>query len=187
MSNTPRVNSKGVHELDKVQEQFDDFQAQTKAITVDVASKAPMEDFVPQTLISNKEANNSIRYIKPSKSIGSKEPFNEKYRAAYEEAKKFVRCIVENREMQGEKVESWTKPFPGMPAEFWEVPVNVPIAVPRYVAQRLSECKYHRLTMEDRATGTTGSATWTGAMVVSETTHRIDCRGVGSNFVAMGS
>lgn len=189
MTDRPKVNSKGQEELDKVQEQFNTFDAGVKSLTLDERNKAPIADFEPQTRLSGREQQAlGVIYIKPARTIGSKEKFNEAYRNHYEESKKYVKCIVENYEIQGERVDLWTKPFPGMPAELWELPVNKPIAIPGYVAERISNCCYHRMHMDEGKTiSADGMGTYYGAMAVKETKRRIDARPVGNGFVAMGS
>ena len=189
MSERPKVNSAGQKELDKVQEQFDNFDAQVKSLTLDKKNEAPIADFEPQTKTSGREQQAAgVVYIKPARTIGSKEKFNEAFREDYERAKKYVKCIVENYEIQGERVDMWTKPFPGMPAELWELPTNKPIAVPGYVAERCSNCCYHRLHMDENKTiSADGMGTYYGAMAVKETKRRIDARPVGNGFIAMGS
>jgi hypothetical protein len=185
----PKVNAKGQQELDKAQEHFDQFDAQVKALTLDERNKAPIADFEPQTKMSNREiAASAVQYIKPARSIGSREKFNEAYRQDYERAKTYVKCIVENNEIKGERVDLWTKPFPGMPAELWELPTNKPIAVPSYVAERCANCTYHVLVTEEKSiTEVNSFGSMYGAMVVKETRHRIDARPVGNAFVSMGS
>jgi hypothetical protein len=188
MADRPKLNSESAKELEKVQVQFDKFDDNVKSLT-DVNLSAPIADFEPQTKMSTREATrHEAEYIKPARTIGSKEPFNEKFRAESEQAKKYVRCIAENREIIGERCEFWTKPFPGYPAEFWQLPVNKPICVPGYVAKRLSECSYSRMTMDDSKTvSSDGMGTYYGTMVVKDRIQRLDARSVGNSFVAMGS
>lgn len=184
---TAKVNSKSQQELDRVSDQFDKFDEQVKSLTQDEMSKAPIADFEPQTKISAREANKvDAQYIKPARSINSKEQFNEKYRNEWEAKKKYVRCIVENREIIGEKVECWSKPFPGVAAEFWQIPVNKPIYIPQHLAEQLASRCYHRLMMdESKSVSADGHGTYYGAITVKETIQRIDARPVGFGFVAM--
>lgn len=174
-------------ELEKVDEQFKAFDEQVKSLTHDEMSKSPILETEPQTRMSTREAKKyDAMYIKPSRSMGSKEPFNEKFRDAYNQKKQYVKCIAENNEIHGEKIELWTKPFPGMPAEFWEVPVNKPVYVPGYVAERIAACSYHRLVNDDKLmTSSDGFGSYHGALVVKDTRHRLDCRPVGGGFVPM--
>lgn len=144
---------------------------------------APKLETEPQTKLSSKEIEKSdAPYIKPVRSINSKEPFNEKYRDLHKQAWEYIKCIVENNEILGEAVECWTKRFPGDPAHFWKIPVNKPVYIPRLLAEQLSQCRYHRLSMEASNAQVTGSdqmGTYIGNMVVDHTKQRIDCRPVG--------
>lgn len=184
----PKVNSESQKQLDKAEEHFEAFDAQVKSLTLDHMNKAPVLELEPQTKLSSREANKADAiHLKPLRSINSKEPFNEKYRAEHTEAWKYVRCIVENNEIIGEAIELWTKRFAGDSAHFWRVPVNKPIYLPRHLAQRLSECKYHRLIMDQsQISSADGLGTYMGSMVVDQTKHRIDCREVGNSFTSMG-
>jgi len=56
--------------------------------------------------------------------------------------KEYVQFIAENKEIIGETIEIWTRPFGGMPAEFWKVPVNKPVWGPRYLAEQIKRCYY---------------------------------------------
>ena len=109
------------------------------------------------------------------KSISDKNPFNEKYRKDYEFQKEYVKFIAENKELIGQTIELWTKKFPGQPAEYWEVPVNKPIWGPRYLAERIKECVYHRLRMEEtQITSQAAVGNFYGSMVVDQTINRLD-------------
>lgn len=180
----PRVNSEGQKELDKAQAQFDQFDAKLKSLNPFDRSKDNEHD--AQVKLSTKEGQLAdAPYIKPVRSVATKEPFNEKYRKAWEYGWQYVKCVVENNEIKGEGVEVWTKKFAGDPAHFWKVPCNKPIYIPRLLAKQLSECKYVRYVAQDpRLTG--GADGVTGGYfsdIVAETVqHRIDARAVSGEF-----
>jgi hypothetical protein len=113
-------------------------------------------------------------YLKPSRTILNKDKFNEAFRSKYEHDKEYVRFIAENVEIGGERIEIWTRPFPGMPAEFWEVPVNKPIWGPRYLAEQIKRKHYNRLKMEDKPISTEGGMTYYGSMAVESVVHRLN-------------
>ncbi len=162
-------------ELDKVEKQFEAFDNQVQAMTLDRMNSAPKQDIEQQTLMSQEDIEKSKRiYLKPFKSIGSKERFNEDYRKDYNFSMEHVQFIAENKEIIGETCEFWTKPFAGMPAEFWKVPTNKPVWGPRHVAERLTGCKYHRLKMENTTTGMDGHGQYYGSMAVDSTIQRLD-------------
>lgn len=176
LSSKPQVNSYAQKELDKAEQKFEQFNEECKNLTLDRMAAAPKEEAEPQTKLSQKEVAASKEiYLKPDRSIGSKEPFNEKFRDDYNFAKEYVCFVAENNEILGEAIELWTKRFPGQPAEFWKVPVNKPVWGPRYLAERLAECTYHRLVMQDNtAISQDGMGTYTGAIVVDSTKHRLN-------------
>lgn len=180
----PKVSSAGEKELDKVQEQFDAFDNQVKELTLDRMNKAPKEEVEQQTKLSSKDLEKSKDiYLKPIRAIGPgtcpktgfKEKFNEKFRADWEFAKEYVHFTAENHEIIGEAIELWTKPFPGVNCEWWRVPVNKPVWGPRYLAEQIKRCSYHRLRTEDgMQTGSDGFGKYHGTLIVDTTVQRLD-------------
>lgn len=190
MSNKPKVTtSAGEKEVEKLGQQFDNFEAQVKSLTVDEMNKAPIQEFEPQTKMSNREANNyDAKYIKPVKNVNCREKFNETYRSEWEHRKQYVRCIVENNEIRGDLVELWSKPYAGVDCEFWQVPPNKPVCIPRHLAEQIARKKYHRLVMDEtKQASSDGMGTYYGQMAVSHTIQRLDARPVGNSFVSMVS
>lgn len=176
MANAPKVTSSGEKELEKCENQFKEFDDQVKSMTLDRMNMAPKQDVEQQTKMSQSDIdkNNSL-YLKPIKSIGSREKFNENYRQEYEHAKEYVNFTAENKEIIGEQIEIWTKPFAGMPAEYWKVPVNKPVWGPRYLAEQIKRAYYHRLTMNQHTTtGADGMGQYYGAMAVDSIIQRLD-------------
>lgn len=163
-------------ELDKVESQFKEFDQQVKDLTQDRMNMAPKEDVEPQTKISQVDKDKMKQvYLKPSRTIGSKEKFNEKFRDLYNFDKEYVYFTAENKEIIGETIDLWSKPYPGCPAEYWNIPTNKPIWAPRYIAERIKGCKYHRLTMQQNiGTGSDGMGQYYGALAVDTTVQRLD-------------
>ena len=163
-------------ELEKCEEQFKAFDDNVQQMTMDRMNQAPREDAEPQTKIAQRDIDKSKDvYLKPFRTIGSREKFNERFRGDYEYAKEYVRFIAENKEAQGETIDMRTKPYPGMPAEEWKVPVGKPVWAPRYVAERLHGCNYHRMTMTDQVTGGDSIGTkYYGQMAVDSIVQRLD-------------
>lgn len=162
-------------ELDKAEKQFEKFNDEVKEMTLDRMNAAPKEESEQQTKLSSKEiANAKEIYLKPKRSIASKEQFNERFREDYNCAKEYVCFIAENNEIIGESISPWTKPFPGMPAEEWDVPVNKPVWGPRYLAERIKNCTYHRLVMQDNVTSHDHMGSYTGNMVVDSIKQRLN-------------
>jgi len=176
MAKIPNVNSAGEQELAKVEKQFEAFDANVKELTQDRMNMAPIRESEPQTKLSQSEiAKSKEIYLKPVRTIGSREKFNEKYREDYNYQKEYVQFIPENKEIIGETIDLWTKPFPGLPAEEWKVPCGKPIWGPRYLAERIVNCKYHRLTMQQTiTTGADHMGQYYGSMAVDTTIQRLD-------------
>jgi hypothetical protein len=182
-------NSTAERELDRIDEEFKSFDENVKSLTQDRMNEAPKLQVEPQTKLSQSEIQNSKDiYLKPYKSIGCKEKFNEKYREDYNYAKEYVHFTAENHEIIGEELDLWTRPFPGMPAEEWKVPVNKPVWGPRYLAERIKGCTYHRLKMSQTTTASDGMGQYYGSMAVDTTIQRLDALPVSSRkSVFMGS
>jgi len=176
MAKRPDIaNSESQRELDKIEHQFEVQQEAIKDLTQDRMNMAPKQDVEPQTKLSQKDIEKSKDiYLKPHISIGCRDKFNEDYRKDYNFSKEYVHFIAENKEIIGDTIEIWTRPFAGMPAEFWKVPVNKPVWGPRYLAEQIKRKFYHRLKMEQQVTEQTGLGSFYGAMVVDTVINRLD-------------
>lgn len=173
----PKTNSSlAQQELDKVEKQFEAFDQNVKEMTLDRMNTAPKEEKEPQTKLSQDEIQKSKDiYLKPKRTIGSREKFNERFREKYNFAKEYVQFIAENKEIIGESIELWTKAFPGIPAEEWVVPVNKPVWGPRYLAEQIKRKYYHRLRMDQNVvTGSDGRGQYFGSMAVDTKVQRLD-------------
>lgn len=181
MAEKPKAtSSQAEKELDRVEQQFKDFDANVKTLTQDAMNHSPVLETEPQVKRAQVDlAKMDYLVIKPHKTIGSKEPFNEKWRESYNFYKERVNIEAENLEVIGEVLDFWTKPYPGMPAEEWKVPVNTPVNVPRYVAERIDNCIYHELHMEQSTQTASGSeGTYFGGLAVKKTKHRLQAKPV---------
>lgn len=187
----PKVSTSAAQDqLDSAERQFKAFDDNIKSLTQDRMNQAPKEEVEPQTKLSQSQIEKSKDiYLKPHKTIGCKEKFNEKFRDDYNYKKEYVHFTAENKEIIGEELDLWTRPFPGMPAEEWKVPVNTPVWGPRYLAEQIKGCVYHRLTMkQNHTTGSDGMGQYYGAMAVDTTVQRLDAIPVSSRkSVFMGS
>lgn len=166
-------------ELDKAQKQFDAFDDQIKSMTMDRMNQAPKMEVEEQTKLGQKDIEKSKEvYLKPIRKISCKEKFDEKYRQDYEFQKEYVQFVAENHEIIGESIDIWTRPFAGMPAEEWKVPVNKPVYGPRYLAEQIKRKGYHRLTMEQTPVESSGYGTVYGQMTADKFIQRLDARPV---------
>jgi hypothetical protein len=163
-------------ELDKVEKQFEQFNQEVQSLTLDRMKEAPKEESEPQTKLSSRELQKKKEiYLKPKRTISSREKFNEKFREDYNYSKEYVHFMAENKEIIGETINLWTKPYPGLPAEEWEVPVNTALWGPRYLAERIKGSTYHRLSMKNtNLSGEDGMGTYYGTMVADAEVQRLD-------------
>lgn len=188
------LNSGSAKELDKVTKQFDEFEKQVKDLTLDRMNEAPKEEVEPQTKLSQKEISKIPYYrLTPVRTISCKDPFNEKFRDQWNFQKELVHFIAEHKELIGQYIEKWTKPFAGIPAEYWEVPTNKPVWGPRYLAEEIKKCSYHRLIMEERAEPNNyaegfGFGSRYGKIVIDSVVQRLDAIPVSNKkSIFMGS
>jgi hypothetical protein len=166
-------------EMDKVEKQFEAYDEQVKQLTKDRMDMAPVQETEPQTKIASRELDKMRDiYLKPERTISCRDKFNEDYRKDYEFAKEYVHFIAEHKELIGECIEIWTRPFAGMPAEFWKVPTNKPIWGPRYLAEQIKTKSYHRLKMEQNTTGADGMGQYYGTIAVDTSIQRLDANPV---------
>lgn len=176
MADKPKVSSSlAEKELDKVEKQFEAFDQNIKDLTHDRMNAAPAPEREPSRLSQAEIEKSKDIYLKPVKAIGSREKFNEDYRKEYEFAKEYVRFEAAHKEIIGETIEMWTKPFAGMPAELWNIPVSKPVWGPRYLAEQITKCRYHRMSMQQSVTtGADHMGQYYGSMVVDTTVQRLD-------------
>jgi hypothetical protein len=189
MEKPKNTTSLAEKELDKAEEQFKKFDENVRSLTLDRMNTAPKKDVEPQTKISQSDlAKTKDIYLKPTRSYPCTAKFNENYRNEYNFAKEFVQFMAENKEIGGEDIEMWTKPFAGVPCELWKVPVNKPIWAPRYLAEQIKRCYYHRLRMDNTVIGTDGHGQYHGSMAVDSTVQRLDAIPVsGNRSIFMGA
>ncbi len=175
----PKVSSGFAQsEVDKAEKQFETFDKNLK----ELSSNRPMQPTrqTEEYGISQREiANSKDIYLKPKRRIGSREKFNENFRSQYEYAKEMVAFIAEHKELSGEHIEIWTKPFPGLAAEEWIVPTSKPVYGPRYLAEQIKRKYYNRLIMKENVTTSSdGMGTYYGGMAYDTTIARLDCHPV---------
>jgi hypothetical protein len=182
----PNVQNK---EMEKLEKQFDKFEEEVKQMTLDRMNTAPHQDIEPQTKLSSREIEKSKEiYLKPKKSISCRDKFNEDYREQYNFAKEYVQFIAEHKEIIGESIDLWTRPFAGMPAEEWEVPVNKPVWGPRYLAEQIRRKFYHRLVMQPNVHSHEAGMQYYGTMAADVKIARLTAEPVSSRkSVFMGA
>jgi hypothetical protein len=170
-------SSEAQYEIEKCKARLDAFENQVKDLTQDRMNQAPKEESEQQTKLSSKQIEKAKDiYLKPKRVIAcsTKDKFNEKFREQMEFAKQYVQFIAEHKELIGDSIEIWTRPFGGMPAEEWEVPTNKPVWGPRYLAEQIKRKCYHRLIMTQNVRGEDGMGQYYGQMAADKTIQRLD-------------
>lgn len=159
-------------EAEKIDEQINKTQESIKEVSDKIVNLPPPKEEDRHQIPKDKGANEI--YLKPKRTMLNRDKFNEQFRSKYEHDKQYVRFIAENVEIKGERIEIWTRPFGGLPAELWEVPVNKPVWGPRYLAEQIKRKYYHRLIMEDKPISAEGGMTYYGSMAVDSIVHRMN-------------
>lgn len=173
----PKIQSSSQKELDKADQEFKEFNERAKELTPDPFNREEIKSFEPQTLFSKKEVEKAyVPELKPTRTMGRTGNFNPDHKKVYDESWQRINCIVENHEIIGDTVKTWTARWGCDPAYYWEVPTNKMVSIPRFLAEQLGRCKYHRMVMEDSANSADGRGTYYGKMSISQTIHRISCR-----------
>lgn len=158
-------------------------QAEMSALTQDAMQDAPLHETEAQTQMSKREIEAyDAPLIKPTRSMPSSGKSLEKEKKMREDGWKYIKVIAENNEVNGEMIEFWLKKFAGDPVNFWQVPVNKPVYLPRHVAEHLSNRKYHVFKMQDRPMHEVQFGEPASKLVCQETRRRLDCRSVQFGF-----
>ena len=193
MTEKPKAaSSLAQKELDKAEKQFESFDQTIKDMTLDRMNESAKQESEPLKLSQKDIEKSQDIYLKPHRQVASREKFNEKFRDDYNFSTEYVRFIAHNKEILGETIELWTKPFPGMPVQEWKVPCGKPIWGPRHLAERITGCKYHRFIMQQNVgTGSDSQGNqYFGSMAVDTTIQRLDATPVNekkSIFMGKGS
>lgn len=172
-----KVSARAQEQLDRAEKKFEEYKDQINSLSDIDRSAVKQEEAEPQTKLSSREQSKLLHNaiaLKPSKTIGTPQKFNEKFREEYEFLKERVYFIAEHKELVGDMIEKWTRPFGGLPAEFWIIPSNKIVYGPRYLAEELKKCYYIRYKTEDRPVSESGGMTFTGAMIAETRVQRLD-------------
>ena len=182
-------NSYAQKELDKAEANFESFNDSVKEMTMDRLNQTHKPESEGHKISQREIDRSKDIYLKPEKSIhaidgktGKGQVFNEKFRTQYEYQKELVQFIAENKELSGEVIEIWTRPYGGMPAEFWKIPPNKPVWGPRYLAEQIKRKYYHRLVMQETRSsnlvGSDGMGQYYGSLAADTTIQRLDAHPV---------
>ena len=191
LAHKPKLKSGDAQrEIDRVEANIEATRDSISALSLDELNKAPKHEVEQQTRMSTRELQNAKQtYLKPLKTIyavdpktGKRPQLNPKFEAARNFDSQQVCFTAENNMMIGQKIEIWTLPYGGMPAEYWEVPCNTPVWGPRYLAEQIKRKCYHIIEMNQQTmTGADGFGSYTGAVEVKKTVQRLDAHPVSQN------
>jgi len=199
MADRPKTtHSASEKALDQAEKQVEAFDQNIQDLTQErtyISTKKPESE---GHNLSQKEISKSTDiYLKPHRAIGCRDKFNDRFREQYNHDKEYVQFIAYNHEISGELIDIWTRPYGGMPAEWWKVPCNKPVWGPRYLAEQIKRKFYRRLRTEEaglRDTPTipgiegSGLGQFTGNMIVDKIIQRLDAHPVSSKkSVFMGA
>jgi hypothetical protein len=184
----PKINAEGQKELDRIDGQINQF-TESMHVAVQDGRTLAIQESEPQTKKSQQELKKEgVIYLKPKRTVFSREKFNEKFRQQFNEKSTYVEFIAENKEVIGESIDFWTKPFPGIPAEEWIVPVNKTVSAPLYVKERIQDCGYTIFRTSDTPVQSEGGVVYYGQMVAEERKQRLDAREVSkSTRISVGN
>jgi hypothetical protein len=121
---------------------------EAREMSVDrINEMAPKAEEQPELRLTAKEraAKEGVRYIEPKKRFKGVGKPSDKFAKQRERAWEYVKGVYENRIVSGEPIEFWYNGnFPGEPDCLWNIPCNVPVYVPRFIAEHLEKCQvYH--------------------------------------------
>lgn len=152
----PRLSSREANiELEKVEKQFaesefNETQHKMANLTMDERQNIPVQESDPQTKLSKKQlADMGYIIVKPKKRLGSSQKPEPRWQKEREHAWQLVKAILENKESPGEVIEMWTHPFKGDSYDFWELPTNKPVLIPRHLANDVAASNYIQYKMEE--------------------------------------
>jgi hypothetical protein len=191
MDKRPRVNSEGQKKLEEVQAQLDHVVENARAVdSVEQREFLPRREREEQTKLSSAEQRKNIIVLKPIKTlfaVGQK--FDENFREDYNYDKQYVDFIYEHNEEKGSTLEIWTRPYPGVPAEFWLVPANKPVSGPRYLKNQIDNMTYiTRKYVEQKSVGSDYAGQYVGALEVQNVEERASTKEVSKKVkIFMGS
>lgn len=165
-------------EVDRLEAEFDAKQRQAETLLHADKSQVPVketpaEKFMPNPDVLKKEMPRiTPTWSRPAN--GKKKPEQDSLRR---HAWEYVEVICTHNEIAGETMEFWLKPaISGEDCNFWQVPVNRPVKIPRHVAEHIKTRKYCRLMMlEEMTVERQGPYEFKGKLTYSHTVQRLDC------------
>lgn len=113
--------------------------------------KAPEQTYDPETKVASKDKKNSIR-LQPIRRIKTRGKPNPKTEDDRKHGWEYVTGVFENKVLIGEGISFWLCVYPGDDYCEWHVPANVPVELPRHVANHLAKnLKYCTFKFKEKA------------------------------------
>lgn len=122
-------------------------------LTVDAIAATPASEVEPIVELTAKQRAQEmgIAYIEPKRKLPAIGKLPEKLKSEHKSAWEYVKGIYENYIVNGEPLSFWYAAYPGDPDCLWEIPANIPVYVPRFIARHLEECqKYHTFSYNEK-------------------------------------
>ena len=113
--------------------------------------RAPEKGYDSETKISSKKSAEATR-LQPIRRIKTKPKPDSKCDEEKKHAWEYVTGVFENKVLIGEGISFWLKLYPGDDYCEWHVPANVPVSLPRHVANHLAKnLKYCTFKFKEKA------------------------------------
>jgi hypothetical protein len=165
-------------EVDRLDAEFTAKEQEAQKLLETNKDLLPVQETAPEKFMPNPDSlKKNIPRISPTWSKpanGKKKPEQDSLRR---KAWEYVEVICAHNEISGETLEFWLKPMiAGEDCNFWQVPVNRVVMIPRHVAEHIKTRKYARLMMQEEMTvERQGPYEFKGKMTYSHTVQRLDC------------
>lgn len=170
-------------ETEKLAKAAVSLQEDLNKLTVDHINETPdVEPEIQKESMESRCQAEGIRYIKPKRRLSP--PLGSlptKQKDEHKRAWEYVKGIYENFAIPGEAITFSLCLFPGDPDFLWEIPANVPVAVPRMVAKHLEETqKYHQFAYQELPSNAQTVDNFTHSFKVSGVSYRGKFRPIGA-------
>jgi hypothetical protein len=158
------------------------FQEDLKKLSVDEINNIEVSEPEIEITMEMKCKQDGTRYIKPRRRLSppiGKVP--DKQKKEHERAWEYVIGMYQNIAVDGEPLRFSLCLYPGDADYEWEIPANVPVAVPRMVAKHLEEAqKYHNFAYLENASTHLQKDGFTHSFGVSGVNYRGKFRAIGA-------
>ncbi len=151
-------------------------------LTVDKVNEAKGEEPEIQKIsLENKYKSEGVQYIKPRRLSAPLGKLPDKLKTEHKRAWEYVTGIYENIAIPGEAIKFTYVWYPGDADYLWIVPANVPVAVPRMIANHLEKTQeYHTFGHRENPSNSMHIDNFTHTFQVSGVNYRGKFRPIGA-------